>query len=161
MSIFTKLPVDYTAFDTFSVDRDFRLGTAKAMAWLSQLAYETDQREKIERILGIWGLRLIDDVMSREASTVLPMANTHAFVASGRGATFVTFAGTDPFVLANWITDFDTHLTSTGAAEGYAQAASIVWDQLKVILTKRSDDEKETFRVRSQFGRGLSGHYGE
>jgi hypothetical protein len=39
MSMFTKLPTqfyDVTAFDGFSPDREFRLGTAKAIAWLSR-----------------------------------------------------------------------------------------------------------------------------
>ena len=99
MSMFTKLPsefYDVTAFDGFSPDRDFHLGTAKAMAWLSQLAYETDEPKKIEAILRIWKLRLVEEVISTELRSVLPMASTHAFVAAGRGATFIPFAGTDP-----------------------------------------------------------------
>jgi triacylglycerol lipase len=149
MSMFTKLPVqlyDGTAFDSFSLDRDFRLGSAKAMAWLSQLAYETDEPTKIENILRTWKLRLVDQVVSGEISTVLPIASTRAFVAAGRGATFIAFAGTDPVVLANWISDFDTHLTSTGAAEGYDKAASVVWDQLREIVANRPDAEKLVFR---------------
>jgi hypothetical protein len=140
MSMFTKLPSEFydaTAFDGFSPDRDFHLGTAKAMAWLSQLAYETDEPKKIEAILRIWKLRLVEEVISTELRSVLPMASTHAFVAAGRGATFITFAGTDPVVLANWISDFDTHLTSTGVAEGYAEAASIVLGRIRAIATKR------------------------
>jgi hypothetical protein len=159
MSMFTKLPVqlyDGRAFDAFSLDRDFRLGTAKAMAWLSQLAYETDELKKIEDILAIWKLRLVDQVVSGEISTVLPMASTHAFVAAGRGATFIAFAGTDPVVLANWISDFDTRLTSTGAAEGYVKAASVVWDQLEEIVTKRPDAEKKLFVSGHSLGAALA-----
>src|SRR5262245_27380388 len=104
MSIFSKLPTQFydpMAFNAFSLDRDFPLGTAKAMAWLSQLAYETDEKKKMQDMLRNWGLRLVDTVVSEEISTVLPIARTHAFVASGRGATFIAFAGTDPTVLAN------------------------------------------------------------
>jgi triacylglycerol lipase len=96
MSVFTKLPTQFydpTAFDGFSPNRDFRLGTAKAMVWLSQLAYETDEPKKIEDILRTWGLRLVGEVVSAEIRTVLPMASTHAFLAAGRDATFITFAG--------------------------------------------------------------------
>src|SRR5262249_32943033 len=152
MSMFTKLPTqfyDVTAFDGFSLDRDFRRGSAKAMAWLSQLSYETDEPKKIADILRSWKLRLVDEVVSAEIRTVLPMASTHAFVAAGRRATFITFAGTDPIVLANWISDFDTHLTSTGLAEGFAEAASIVVDRLQEIVAKASNAEKRLF---------LSGH---
>jgi len=66
---------------------------------------------------------------------------------AGRGATFITFAGTDPVVLANWISDFDTHLTSVGVAEGYAEAASIVLDRIKEIATKRPNPETKLFAV--------------
>jgi triacylglycerol lipase len=159
MSMFTKLPIqlyDGTAFDSFSLDRDFRLGTAKAMAWLSQLAYETDEPRKMKDILRTWQLRLVDHVISGEISTVLPMASTHAFVAAGRGATFVAFAGTDPVVLANWISDFDTHLTATGTAEGYDKAASVVWDQLKKIVAKRPDAEKRLFLSGHSLGAALA-----
>jgi hypothetical protein len=159
MSMFTKLPTqfyDATPFDGFSLDRDFHLGTAKAMAWLSQLAYETDEPKKIEDVLRTWKLRLVDVVASEEISTVLPIANTHAFVAAGRGATFIAFAGTDPVVLANWISDFDTHLTSTGVAEGYAEAASIVFDRIQKIATNRPNAEQKLFFSGHSLGGALA-----
>src|SRR5262249_15647096 len=159
MSMFTKLPTqfyDVTAFDGFSLDRDFRRGSAKAMAWLSQLSYETDEPKKIEDILRTWKLRIVDEVVSAEVRTVLPMASTHAFVAAGRGATFITFAGTDPVVLANWISDFDTHMTSTGVAEGYATATSIVLDRIKEIATKRPNAEKKLFLCGHSLGGALA-----
>jgi hypothetical protein len=159
MSVFTKLPTqfyDITAFDRFSVDREFRLGTAKAMAWLSQLAYEMDEPKKIEDILRAWKLRLVDEVVSAEIRTVLPMASTHAFVVTGRGATFITFAGTDPVVLANWISDFDTHLTATGLAEGFVEAASTVLDRLQEIVAKSSNVEKRVFLSGHSLGGALA-----
>jgi len=78
--MFTKLPSQFynaTAFDGFSLDRDFHLGSARGMAWLSQLAYETDEPKKIEDVLRTWKLRLVDVVASEEILTVLPIASTH------------------------------------------------------------------------------------
>lgn len=159
MSLFVKLPVRFyegDAFDGFSPEADFRLGTARAMAWLSQLAYETDEPDKIAQLLGGWGLRLIDGVIAAEASTVLPIASTHGFVAAGRGATFVAFAGTDPVVLANWITDFDAHLTRMGTASGYAEAAAIVRDAVAARVEKRSAAENRLFFAGHSLGGALA-----
>jgi triacylglycerol lipase len=136
MSVFTKLPAalyptaDKSPFVAFSPGSDFGLSDARAMIWLSQLAYETDDQPKIEQILGSWSLTLVGDVISREAATVLPSARTHAIVAAGHGAVFVAFAGTDPAVLENWLTDFDTRPTSDGSARGYRDAAAVIRDDL-------------------------------
>src|SRR2546425_182506 len=49
MSFLTKLPRERysaSAFDRFTGGREFDLGTAKALAWMSQLAYETDEPGK-------------------------------------------------------------------------------------------------------------------
>ena len=96
---------------------------------MSQLSYETDEPKKIDAILARWGLaRVPGGILVEEVVTVLPKASTHCLVSSGRGATIVAFAGTDPLVLANWITDFDIHITkTTKAAVGYDTAAEAVW----------------------------------
>src|SRR5262249_20670828 len=134
MSVLTKLPPKLyraDACDGFTAAPDFSGGTGRALAWISQLAYETDDPDLIKKILKLWGLRLVDNgVVTGEVATVLPIANTNGFVAAGRGATIVAFAGTDPLVLANWITDFDIRIRETSAAEGFRRAVSAVWDKL-------------------------------
>jgi triacylglycerol lipase len=143
MSFLTKLPIelyDKDAFKQFTGVTDFEIGNARAMAWMSQLAYETDEPDKIRNILELRGLDLVEDgVVVEESKTVLPIASTHCFVASGpvvSGTKVVTvaFAGTDPVSLANWISDFDARLQATGTAEGYAVAAEVVWPRLQVLL---------------------------
>jgi triacylglycerol lipase len=156
MSLLTTLPTPLyaaTAFDDFVASPDFRVGTAKAMAWLSQIAYETEVPDKIEAILSRWDLRLLD-VVSAEIKTVLPIACTHAFVAAGRGAVFVAFAGTDPLCLANWITDFDCHLASTGAAQGFVDAAEMVREQLDGLVAQRP--ERSLFVTGHSLGGALA-----
>src|SRR5262249_42735215 len=59
MSVFVELPerlYQQDAFAAFEPVAEFSLGTARAMAWMSQLAYEGDQN-KIERLCSLWGLR--------------------------------------------------------------------------------------------------------
>lgn len=139
MSFLTKLPAglyDPDAFKQFSGGTQFEIGNARAMAWMSQLAYETDEPEKIATILRLFGLELVEGgVLIKESKTVLPKASTHCLVASHPKAVIVAFAGTDPVSLANWISDFDTHLdVTTGTAEGYEVAADVVWSELKQLL---------------------------
>jgi pimeloyl-ACP methyl ester carboxylesterase len=146
MSFLVKLPAERyssTAFDGFVGSSDLELGDAKAMAWMCQFAYETDEPGKIKDILDAWGLSLVEDgIVVEEVDTALPKSSTCGFVASGRGATVVAFAGTDPVVLANWITNFDIHFQSTGAARGYATAAAAVWPALRALLGTQAAGSK-------------------
>ncbi len=140
MSFFTKLPRERYAGDGFAGfdgRRDFNLGDGKAFAWMSQLAYETDEPEKIKDILRVWGLTpLGDGILAAEVNSVLPIASTRAVVAVGRGATIIAFAGTDPLVLANWISDFDIRIASTQVAEGFEAAAQCIWPRLQSLLDR-------------------------
>ena len=139
MSFLTKLPTELyspDAFKEFTGGSDFEIGNARAMAWMSQLAYETDEPDKIAQILKLLGVALVEGgVVVRESKTVLPIASTHCFVASHPKSAIVAFAGTDPISLANWISDFNAHLDeNTGIADGYRVAADVVWPDLKRLL---------------------------
>src|SRR5262249_41149882 len=111
MSILVELPerlYQPDAFAAFRPTAEFSLGTARAMAWMSQLAYESDP-DKIRRICALWALRHPRPI-ANAASLSLPFIRTRGFVAEGHGATVFAFAGTDPLVPANWFTDFDVKL---------------------------------------------------
>jgi Lipase (class 3) len=135
MSFVVELPLDQyhrDAFAAFTPDVGFHIGTARATAWLSRLAYESDPG-KIDTMLAAWGL-------SREASFaspargLLPMASTRGLVTSGRGATLVVFSGTDALRLANWITDFNARLSPAGLHRGFEAAVDTVWPRLLDII---------------------------
>jgi triacylglycerol lipase len=54
VSLFTKLPIeryDEVAFDASAEGSAFTLGNAKALVWLSQLAYETDGSDRMTKVL--------------------------------------------------------------------------------------------------------------
>ncbi len=160
MSFLTKLPrARYRpdAFDGFVAGRDFALVGGRTMAWMSQLAYETDEPGKIADVLESWGLRLLGEgIIVEEVGTVLPKASTHCFVASGRGTTVVAFAGTDPIVLANWITDFDAHIGTTQTAQGYQVAAEAVWPRLKNLLSVPEGGRRTVFVTGHSLGGALA-----
>jgi triacylglycerol lipase len=138
MSFLTKLPRErysQDAFSGFKTGREFNPAAARAMAWMSQLAYETDDPGKVADILKQWGLALpAGGIVSGQVATVLPTAKTEVVVAVGDTFTVIAFAGTDPLVLADWITDFDAIVTDPGIAHGYATAARAVEPQLRALL---------------------------
>jgi hypothetical protein len=75
---------------------------------MSQLAYETDEPDKISDILPSSGLTLVEDgVIVPESKTVLPEASMHCFVAGYPKPAITAFAGTDPVSLVNRTSDFD------------------------------------------------------
>ena len=163
MSFLTKLPTELynpDAFKQFTGGTEFEIGNARAMAWMSQLAYETDEPDKITKILQSFGLDLVEGgVLVEESKTVLPKASTHCFVASHPKAVIVAFAGTDPVSLANWISDFDAHLdVTTGAAEGYEVAAAVVWSELKQLLEECVPPGGKIFVTGHSLGGALAAH---
>jgi triacylglycerol lipase len=158
MSFFTKLPRERyakDAFDGFRPTSEFVLGTGKAMAWMSQLAYETDDEDKIKSILGDWGLRLVSLLLA-EVETVLPIAITHGLVAERDDAAVVAFAGTDPFVLANWLTDFDARLSTTHASDGFQTAVNSIMPAVRTALAQPAVAGKKLFLTGHSLGGALS-----
>jgi triacylglycerol lipase len=160
MSFFTILPKELysrDAFANFKGGADFDSGNALALAWMSQLSYETATPPTITEILGLWGLRLVDNgVVVKAVTTGLPIASTCGFVAKGFDATFVVFAGTDPLVVANLITDFDIHPATTGAAQGYDVAAAAVWPDVKALVEKAAGPGGKVFLAGHSLGAALA-----
>jgi pimeloyl-ACP methyl ester carboxylesterase len=66
----------------------------------------------------------------RSVNTILPIASTHVIIVEVKDVRVVAFAGTDPIVLANWISDFDIRRSDGGAAEGFAIALKAVEDDI-------------------------------
>ena len=134
MSALVRLPIDRYAPDAFSAfaPGPFSLGAARAAAWLSQLAYE-DQHDKVDVVSKRWGLKRVLSFRPLAAS-ILPLARTRGHVFTGYGAHFVAFAGTDPLVVANWVTNLDFPLNEAGIHRGFGSALDAAWSQLVAAL---------------------------
>jgi triacylglycerol lipase len=93
-----------TAFKGFTAKTDFDLGNARAMMWMSQLAYETHRPEKIEKVRKLWEF---DRVTPFVDAAIGPQAfDTRGIIAEGNGVVILAFAGTDPAVWQNLASDF-------------------------------------------------------
>jgi triacylglycerol lipase len=156
MSILVELPerlYHRDAFASFAAVAPYSLGTARAMAWMSQLAYETAHQDKIETICRLWDLRLLQIIATDTGGeSGLLKIHTRGVVVKGHGAIIIAFAGTDPLVPANWISDFDVGLNvdfNAGAGlgvtpgpvhRGFDKAFDAVSDQLTQALAERGPE---------------------
>jgi hypothetical protein len=137
MSIFVELPEDHygaTAFNAFAPRADFDMGTARAMIWLCQLAYESDGA-KIERVAARWGIERVA-VFAETARSKLPLTATRGLIAERDGALIVAFTGTDPTVLANLITDLNVTISPADLHQGFEDGAAAVWGEIGARLSR-------------------------
>jgi predicted lipase len=127
------------AMKAFTTNSAFGLENARAMMWMSQLAYETahqnEREKKIENILNSFQLTMLD-CKSNQPETGLPPKSCCLVIACGRGATFVTFAGSDPLKFEDWITNFNVRQSADGTHQGFEAAINTVWSKIEPAIKK-------------------------
>jgi triacylglycerol lipase len=158
MSFLVELPFDQYqphAFAPFTSTRGFNLGTAKAMAWMSQLAYETPHPKKIEDVLHTWDLAPVKRLAS-PVTSVLPMTSTRGVIATHPAATIVAFAGTDVLSLGNWITDLDAGLTIDDVHGGFETAVDTVWADVEGAIKEAKPAGRALFITGHSMGGALA-----
>ncbi len=145
MSFIVQLPLEQYPADALSgiTPVGFSLGNARAGAWLAQLAYENDP-EKIAAVAQRWGLHAVASFQPSVA-TILPLPRTRGFVMTGRGIHFVAFCGTDPLVVADWVSDFDFPLDERGIHRGFRSALDAAWPDVAAALTGNGPAAKVWF----------------
>jgi hypothetical protein len=116
-----------------AANTNFDFDTARAMAWAAQLAYETNHPEKIAGILAAWNWTLRGFHAGR-VSSVLPLTSAKGFIAARDGVSILTFAGTEPTALADWIVDFSIHQNADGIHAGFKAGVAAVWPEISAIL---------------------------
>jgi triacylglycerol lipase len=159
MSIFVELPEDQynpKAFANFASGAGFDLGTALAMAWISQLAYETRLPDKIEHVATTkWHF---DDVhiLKRPTKSTLPLSSTHGVIATRNDATIIAFAGTDPLNLLNWISDFYLGRPGPDVHQGFEDAADAVWEDVEAAIEQCMNDGRALFIAGHSLGAAIA-----
>lgn len=137
MSILTRLSAatyEAEAFAGPTPQHDFALSNARAMMWLSQLAYEVDDVAKVTTILTHWALQLPPGgLISTKAMSTLPITRARAILTRGPDVAVLAFAGTDPLVVTDWVSDFN--ISPQGeTTDGFAQAVATAMPIIRRLL---------------------------
>lgn len=95
----------------------FDLDDDRALMWMSQLAYETDALETIAETAPLWGFNPIEHVRAQARHI-----DTRAIISERGDCIVIAFAGTDPALDKNLMTDADCRLTPNDTHEGFQAA---------------------------------------
>jgi hypothetical protein len=145
MSFLVELPqseYNLNAFARFAPTGGFDNDTALAMAWMSQLAYETRLPDKISAISASFGLSEVH-ILQQPVKSTLPLSDTRGIIANKDNALIIAFAGTDPLKLLNWVSDFYLGQPSADVHEGFQDAAAAVWPVVGAAIERCMEDVRD------------------
>jgi triacylglycerol lipase len=157
MSKLVELPEDHygdAAFSDFQPVVEFHRGTARALSWACQLAYESNA-EKIARIAGRWDLDRVQS-FQQDADRLMSLSATRGLLIERGAALIVVFTGTDPVVVPNLITDLDAKRSPAGLHRGFETAAAAIWDKIAPALVAARDAAQPVMIAGHSLGAALA-----
>ena len=159
MSKLVELPVgqyDRNAFATFDEAAiDFDLAVARAMMWMSQLAYETHVPDTIRQVAPLWNLSDVK-LLIQPVSTTPELTDTRGVIVRRGRATIIAFAGTDPLHFLNWLSDFTLGKPASPVHVGFRQAAAAVWNDVKAAIAAALADKSPIFITGHSLGAAIA-----
>ncbi|WGD49776.1 lipase family protein [Bradyrhizobium sp. CB1650] len=142
MSFLVELPQELFPEDALdgldTAAKNFKLANAQALMWMSQLAYETAHEGKVNDILKTWKMTRLA-FGSNDPVTGLPPKSACFVVAEGHGATIVSFSGTDPLKIEDWIKDFTLAPEPNVLHRGFETAIDAVWPTIEAAIKRRPE----------------------
>ena len=139
------------ALNKFTSSLQFNLDNARAMMWLSQLAYETAHKGKVAKhpqCLAFNDAR-IRHQRSRNGFTAQQRLR-RGRRSTRRDVRYLCWqrSGKD----RRWLTDFDAMPSATDLHTGFQDAVGTVWPKVKTAIESRSTPEQALILYRAQSG---------
>ena len=154
MSTFVELPpsrYSLAAFSNFDpTASDFSVGNARALMWVSQLAYETGKPLTIDAVGRMWNFTSVSSFI-KEKVDIVASFDTTGILGERADAIILVFAGTDPAVWETLATDFNIRLRAdTDTHIGFQAALDAARPEVDRAVTIESANRQATVRCWAQ-----------
>jgi triacylglycerol lipase len=143
MTEFVKISlekIERDAFEAFSATSAFRLGNARALMWLSQLVYQTDDLLALGAVLSAWGFPSLQKFARGELTRV-----TTGVYGARNDAVILAFAGADPGLLQTVTTDVEARRDAGDIHEGFQQAFKVAKNDAQAAANLAATSGKPLF----------------
>jgi triacylglycerol lipase len=145
-----------SAFDAFDPEAtDFKIGNARAMMWMSQLAYETGRPQTIAAVGNLWGFAGVTPFIRHKISLAASF-DTCGIIGERADAIVLAFAGTDPAVWETLITDVNFVPTARNTHAGFQAALDAVEPEIEQAMEKSKSSRKPLFIAGHSLGAALA-----
>jgi triacylglycerol lipase len=148
---------DKHAFEGFlPLADDFELGNARGLMWFSQLAYETHRPLTVEAVRTIWGFTSVTPFILQKTSGI-DSFETCGLIGQRDRAVILAFAGTDPGIWQNLVSDFaPIPRPGSDIHEGFQLAADAAQSQIDHAIQLARDSGNSLFIAGHSLGAALA-----